>query len=164
MEQLLQSLRIEPAVMGMQMALFILLWISMNHLFWKPMLQHLRARDNEISGAYKTVSNMQHEMETLRSDYQARITQIEADARAKIQDAIKEAQAERERLLSEAKLQADTIVKQGAADMDREKTEAMGSLGGWMSDLAHSAVTKALGAVSDPAALKATINRNLAIK
>ena len=48
--------------------------------------------------------------------------------------------------------------------MEREKTEAMGSLGGWMSDLANSAVTKALGVVSDPAALKATINQNLAIK
>ena len=161
---ILDSLKISPLVMGMQVLLFILLWVVMNQIFWKPMLQHLKDRDKEISDAYKNVSDMQHEMETLRSDYQSRITQIEAEARAKIQDAIKDGQGERERLLSEAKAQAEASLKQGTASMQSEKVDALGSLGGWMTELAHKAVGKAIGTVSDPEALRRSLETSIAGK
>ena len=161
---ILDSLQISPLVMGMQILLFIILWVVMNQIFWKPMLQHLKDRDKEVSDAYKTVSDMQHEMETLRSDYQSRITQIEADARAKIQDAIKEGQTERERLLSEAKSQAEMTLKQGSALMQSEKVDAIGSLTSWMSGLAHNAVTKAIGNVADPDGLRRSLEASIAGK
>src|SRR5260221_8754018 len=99
MDQILQSLNFDPKIFLIQVVLFIALWITMNHLFWKPMLSHLGNRDQRIKDAYKRVEDTRHEMEQLRTDYQSHIAQIEADARARIQTAIREAQAERERVL-----------------------------------------------------------------
>jgi F0F1-type ATP synthase membrane subunit b/b' len=101
-------------------------------------------------------------MEALRADYQARITQIEADARAHIQAAIREAQTERERLLTEAREHTETTLRQGIADIERDRAEALRSLKGPMADMALTAVGKALGPTADTASLRRSIETQIA--
>jgi F-type H+-transporting ATPase subunit b len=160
--QILNSLNFDPQIFVIQIVLFIALWITMNHLFWKPMLKHLAGRDQSIKDAYKSVEDTRHEMERLRTDYQARIAQIEADARSRIQAAIREAQTERERLLAEARAQADAAIKQGAADMEREKNEALAALRDRMTQMALAAVGKALGSAAEPTTLRQSIETHIA--
>jgi|SRR5579871_637326 len=162
MGPILTGLKIDPIVIAEQIGLFVLLIIAMNFLFWKPMLAHLGARSQSIADAYKTVDNTRHEMEQLRSDYLARIAQVEAEARTHIQTAIREAQAERERLIAEARSQSEATLTQGIAAMEREKTEALESLRSHMTDLAFTAVTKALGDAADPTALRTSIMERVA--
>lgn len=100
LDPIVHSLGFNVNVFLMQVVLFVVLWILMSHLFWNPVLARLRQRDQDIANAYKAVSDTQHEMEALRADYLARISQVEAEARARIQAAIREAQAERERILA----------------------------------------------------------------
>ena|ERR1051326_2089730 len=162
MDAILHGLKIDPTVLLMQIVVFILLLVIMNVLFWKPMLAHLGARSQSIAGAYKTVEDTRHEMENLRTDYLARIAQVEAEARAHIQTAIRQAQAERERLIAEARKQSEDTIAQGIAEMEREKTEALESLRSHMTDLALSAVNKALGNAADPETLRASIMEKVA--
>lgn len=161
MDSILSSLGFNVQVFFMQIVLFIVLLVAMNILFWKPFLAHLKGREQHIKDAYHAVENTRHEMEGLRTDYQVRLGQIEAEARGRIQTAIKEAQTERERLIAEARAQSDATLRQGIADMERDKNDALESLRGQMIALAQTAVGKALGPTADPAALRATLEKSL---
>jgi F0F1-type ATP synthase membrane subunit b/b' len=79
-----------------------------------------------------------------------------------IQTAIKEAQAERERLLGEAREQAEATLRQGIADMEREKAEALQTLQGRMVGIAVGVANKALASTTDPAALQQAIEAGVA--
>ncbi len=144
-----------------QIFLFIVLLVVMNQIFWKPVLAHLRVREQTVSDAYRTVETTRHEMESIRAEYQSRINKIEAEARSHIQTAIKEAQTERERILAEAREQSDATLRNGVEAMEREKTEALQSLRERMAGLAMTAVQKALGAGFDASAVRRSIDARI---
>jgi len=145
-----------------ELVLFISLLIFMNAMFWKPIMAHLAARDKEIADANRKAHVTEQEMERLRADYMARITQIEAEARAHIQTALKEAQAERERILHEARTYAETTLRDGIASMEHEKFEALKALQERMVGIAVTAADRALGSAGDAAAIRQSIISHIA--
>jgi len=162
MDAIQQSLKFEPMIFLAQVVLFIVLWITMNALFWKPVLAHMAGRDRAIDAKYTQRESLQHEMEALRADYLARITVVEAEARSHIQTAIREAQAEREHLLADAREQAEATLRQGVAEMEREKTEALQTLRARMVGIAVGVADKALASTTDKAALFTAIEADVA--
>lgn len=162
LKPIMDSLAFNPQVFLLQVILFVALLLVMRVLFWNPILAHLAARNQHIADVGKTIQQTQHEMEALRTDYLARIAQIEAEARTHIQEAIKEAQTERERLMAEARAQAEAAIRQGVADMEREKTEALESLRERMVGLALNAAGKALGSGADSVALRRSVEEHIA--
>lgn len=162
MAEIVKSLGFNVQIFGLQILLFLFLWFFLGNNFFKPMIARLKQRDKDIADTYHTVQEMQHEMETLRADYIARIATVEAEARGRIQTAIKEAQTERERILAEARTQSEQTLQQGITDMEREKTEAMVSLRTSMVGMALTALQKTLGSAADPAALRTSIESSIA--
>ena len=161
MQSILNALHFDVMAFVVQTVLFIALLFVMNGLFWKPILAHLALRDKEKADAYRKVETTEREMEALRADYLARITQIEAEARTHIQTAIKEAQSERERIMAAARLQTETLLKEGIAAMEREKIEALISLQPRMVSIAAGAADKALGSAGDATALRQAIETRI---
>ncbi len=159
-----KTLAFDPVVMVTQLGLFIVLLLVMNAFFWKPMLAHLKARDKEIADAYAQRDRLQHEMEQLRTDYLARLTQVEAEARTHIQNAIKEAQAERERILAEARAQSESTLQSGIASLERETSDALQSLRGNMVGLAVDAASKALGTAVDTVQLRIAVEDRISLE
>ncbi len=164
LEPIIKSLSFDWRYFIAQIVLFIVLYVVMNQVFWKPMLAHLARRDQTVKDAYRTVDLTRHEMETLRAEYQARIIKIEAEARSHIQQAIKEAQAGRERILADARAQADAAIQQGIESMEREKTDALTSLRERMVGIALTAVDKAVGRAIDPQTLRPGIVESVAAR
>lgn len=162
MQAITEALRFDPKIFILQLVLFLALLVTMNALFWKPMMAHLAGRDREKADAYRRVDETEREMERLRADYMARITQIESEARAHIQTAIKEAQTERERILMEARAHADATLKQGIADMQAEKIQALQDLRPRLVGIAANAAHSALGSVGDQSALRQSIETRIA--
>jgi F-type H+-transporting ATPase subunit b len=162
MDAIIKSLGFNVTIFFAQVVLFLLLWFFLGNIFFKPILGRLKQRDKDIADTYHTVQEMQHEMESLRSDYLVRIAEVEAEARGRIQTAIKEAQTERERILAEARVQSEQTLHQGILDMEREKSEALVSLRGSMVNMAVTALQKTLGAAADPTVLRASIESSIA--
>lgn len=161
LEGIQKSLAFDPQIFLFQVVLFIVLLVVMNLVFWKPLLTHLGTREQSIKDAYRTVEATRHDMENLRSEYQTRIAQIEAEARGRIQTAIKDAQTERERLIAEARAQSEATLRQGIADLDRERVESLEGLRGQMVGLAVNAAGKALGPVANADALRRSVETNV---
>jgi F-type H+-transporting ATPase subunit b len=161
LNSIIKSLSFDWRYFLAQIVLFIVLTLVLNQVFWKPMLAHLKRRDESIKDAYKTVDSSRHEMEGLRADYQARIIKIESEARSHIQQAIKEAQTERERILAEARAHAEAAIREGVEAMEREKAEALTSLRQRMVGIAVAAVDKAMGRAADPELLRRSIEERI---
>ena len=151
-----------PTIFFAQIVLYLVLLKVLAVLFWQPYLAHLEGRDKDVADAYRAVEDTRHEMENLRAEYQQRINQIEAEARARIQSSIKAAEAERERILSATRAESEAMLRQGTADLLREKTEALVSLHGPVVDLAVSAVEKAVGSDFDRTAVRMSVEQRLA--
>lgn len=162
MDAIITALGFNVKVFLAELVLFIGLLLAMNALFWKPVMAHLAARDKEMADAHHKVQVTEREMEALRADYMARITQIEAEARTHIQSAIKEAQAERERILAEARTHSETILREGILEMEREKLDALQALQARMVGIAVTAADRALGSAGDAAAIRQSIATHIA--
>ena len=162
MQAIQEALGFSPLVFVLEIVVFVFLLVFMNAFFWKPIMGHMAERDKAKADAYKKVDTTEKEMEALRADYLARITQIEAEARAHIQTAIKEAQTERERIIMEARAQSEATLKQGIADMQREKITSLQSLRERMVGIASDAASIALGSAGDKSALRQTIETRVA--
>ncbi len=161
MDAILKGLAISPTILLAQVVLFLALLFVMQNVFWKPVLAHLAQRDEHVAETYRTVERTQQEMETLRSEYLARLAQIEQEARTHIQQAIKEAQTERERLIAEARAASDATLKAGIAAMEREKSDALLALRPRLVMIATNAADKALGSTTDQNVLRQSIETNL---
>lgn len=162
MADILKSLGFDFTILIAQMILFIALWIVMSRLFWNPYLAHILGRDKGIKDAYHQVEATRAEMEQLRADYQARLSDIEAEARGRIQTAIKEAQTERERITSESRAISEAAIKQGIAEMEAEKSQAMHDMHQRIVGMALGAAGKALGVAANPAILRTAIEQRIA--
>ena len=162
MEAVVKSLAFDWRVFLVQIVMLIALVFILNALLWKPYLALFAARQKSVTDAYANRDRLQNDMESLRADYLARITQVENEARAKISTAVKEAQAERERIVRETRDQTDAAIHRGVADMEREKAESLIALRGTMINLATDAAGKALGMSADPSALRRSVEQNFA--
>ncbi len=145
MGDLLQSLKIDPSILLINGILFLVLVQIMSRLFWKPMMEHLDRRKQDIAHAYKTVDDTRREMENLRGEYQARLAQIEAEARGRIQETVRDAQKQREALIAEARAQSEATIRTGAESIEQEKAQAVASMRENLDEVAETALAKALG-------------------
>ena len=162
MDAVIHSLAFDWRVFLIQIVMLIALVFILNAILWKPYLTLFAARQQTIADAHTTRDRLQNDMEALRADYLARITQVENEARARISTAVKEAQTERERIVRETREQTEAAIQKGVADMEREKAESLIALRGTMIGLATDAAGKALGSSADPTALRRAVEQNFA--
>ncbi len=145
MKDLLDSLKIDPMVLGLNIVLFLAVVIILDRLFWKPMMRHLDGRKDRISDAYRTVDETRKEMERLRTDYQARLTEIEAEARGRIQETVRDAQHQREQMVAEARAQAERVLAESAHEIEREQAQTAVTIRGGLSKVAAGALASVIG-------------------
>lgn len=108
-----------------QTIVFILLFLLLSKMAWKPIMNSLHERENSIQDALDTAEKARHEMAQLKSDNEK---------------LLKEARVERDRILSqareisnrikdeaqqEAKKAADKIIDEAKAAIQIEKQAAM---------------------------------------
>ena len=148
---LLDSLKIDPWILLINGVMFLILLQVLSAIFWKPMMKHLDKRKDEITHAYQAVENTRREMENLRSDYQARLAQIEAEARGRIQSTVREAQKQREEMIAKARAESEETVKRGLAGIEAEQAQAVARMRDDLDDVALSALGKALNTKTDSA-------------
>lgn len=146
---LLDSLKIDPWILLINGVMFLILLQVLSAIFWKPMMKHLDRRRDEITHAYEAVENTRREMETLRSDYQTRLAQIEAEARGRIHSTVREAQKQREQMIASARAEAEETVRQGMASIESEQAQAVANMRENLDDVALSALAKALNTTPD---------------
>lgn len=143
--EILNNLNIQWQLIVVNMIGFIILVAVAKKMVFAPIGKVIEERATEINSGYDRLDASQREMETLKADYEARLTAIEAEARDKIQTAIKEAQAARDQILADANTRSREIITRAEQEANREKEQAMITLRQQIVDLAVTTTTRVVG-------------------
>lgn len=143
--EILNNLNIQvPWIIANVVGFLILLFVA-NKLVFAPIGRVIDERSSEINAGYDKLDATQREMETLRADYETRLSAIENEARDRIQTAIKEAQEARDRILNDANARSREIITRAEQEAEREREQAMIMLRQQIVDLALGATHKVIG-------------------
>jgi len=100
---------------------FIILFLVLRKVFWKPLMRHLDRRDALISGRKEEIERLRAESTRMREEYSSRIRAARKEGLALQERLIREGRSERLRLLSEALDKAEAIVATGEKELLNEK-------------------------------------------
>lgn len=143
--QLLQQLGLNLRVALIQMGAVVLMFPIINLAFLQPLREAIYDRTKKIEETYGEVEELRDQMNTMRTEYEQRLSAAEAEAREQIQAQIREAQNLRTQLMSEASAKADELLKKATEEIEAEKNRVMGELRGGVVALTLQATEKILG-------------------
>jgi F-type H+-transporting ATPase subunit b len=108
-----------------QVVLFVLLWLILSKLLFKPYLGLLEERERRTTGAQHDSADLEDEGARLKMQYEEKIAQAQAAAYAAKEAIIREARQQRETILSQARDEASKSLQQVRTDiasaLQREK-------------------------------------------
>lgn len=128
-----------------QMILFLLLWLVLTPILFRPYLRLIEERERRTAGAQHDSADLAREGERLKAQYDASIAQAQvAAARAK-EEVLQDARRQREHLIGDARDAATRILEQVRQEiqleMEKENERATAEAG----LIAEAMVSKILG-------------------
>src|SRR5438128_1103984 len=94
-----------------QVILFLLLWVILSKVLFRPYLALLDERERRTAGARRETAELEREGERLKSEYEEKIAQAQAAGRAAKETILKEAREQRENLLTKAREAASAVLE-----------------------------------------------------
>lgn len=128
-----------------QIVLFLLLWLILNRVLFRPYLAALEERERQTSGAYHDVEVLEGEGARLKAEYEAQLARAQAVGNAAKERILQEAHQQREKIINQAREEATALLETGRqeiqAQLGKEKQRAMAEIEG----VAREMVNKILG-------------------
>jgi len=86
-----------------QIVIFLLLWIILSKLLFRPYLNLLDQRERRTTGAQHDATDLQYEGARLRAQYEEKIAQAQAAGYAAKEAILQEARQQREKVLTQVR-------------------------------------------------------------
>lgn len=128
-----------------QVILFVVLWLILSKVLFRPYLDSLEERERRTTGAQHDSADLEHEGAKLKAEYEEKITQAQAAGYAAKEAIVQDARQQRETILGQARDEAaeslSRLRQEVAAAMEKEKQLAAAEV----SIVAADMVSKVLG-------------------
>lgn len=108
-----------------QLIIFVLLFLLLSKLAWKPIINSLHDRERSIQDALDTAEKARHEMSQLKSDNEKLLQEAREERERILREAREVSIKMREEAQHEAKKISDKIVEDARAAINIEKQAAM---------------------------------------
>lgn len=108
-----------------QTIVFILLFILLSKLAWKPIINSLRDRERSIEEALETAEKARHEMSQLKSENEKLLNEAREERDRILREARDVSMKMREEAQIEAKKLSDKIIEDARAAINIEKQAAL---------------------------------------
>ena len=108
-----------------QIVLFLVVWIVLSKVLFRPYLILLDERERKTTGAQADLGELEHEATRLRAQYEEKIAQAQAAGYAAKEAILQEARQQREAVLNQARQEAMSILegvrRELASQMQKER-------------------------------------------
>lgn len=123
---------------------FIILFLVMKKLLFKPVSEFMNNRTNEIELIMKKADDKNKQAEELLSEYNEKISNIEEEGRQIIREKTKVAQTKFEEIVKEADEEVKRRMDKASLEIEREKEKAVSEVKDSISSLVIGATSKVL--------------------
>lgn len=138
---------------------FLIFWWLMAKFAWKPILDFMDKRREELASNFRKIEQEKSEFEKLRQHYQVQIDNIEEEASRRINEAIKNGQDAARQIEDEARARAQAILAKARMDTERITDEARLSLKDFVINVGVEAGKKAAMDVLDETTHRKLVER-----
>ena len=108
-----------------QIVIFLVLWIILSKVLFRPYLNLLEQRERRTTGAQHDSTDLEHEGARLRAQYEEKIAQAQAAGYAAKEVILQEARQQREKVLTQVREDAMRILEEVrrelASQVERER-------------------------------------------
>jgi len=137
MEKFQEFVSIAPWTMIFTWVNLIILVFIMKKLLFKPVMNMLAQRENEVDSMYEKAETAQKNAEQMESEYSEKLSAAKEEASRIMKDAAHEATLRGEQIVSEAQEKASAIIIKAQKEIEREKEAAVNEI---KQDIASLAV------------------------
>ena len=141
---------------------FLLLFVILKRVAWRPLLALLDQRRARIEEDLRQVAQQKAEMERLQAEYRQRLAAIEEEARVKIQQAILEGKRIAAEIQEQARSQGAAILTKSKETIELELAKAKVTLRDEIAAMTLEALERVLRQKLDPKADRELVETVLA--
>ena len=120
----------------------LILFFLMKKLLFKPVINILSKREQEVSDMYDNASFAKAEAANMKSEYAAKLANAGNEASRIIDSALKKAQQSEEEIIKDARSKAELILRRAEENIELEKQTAFNDLKNDISDMAVSLASR----------------------
>jgi F-type H+-transporting ATPase subunit b len=121
----MQLLTPDPGLILWQLIVFVLLFLLLAKLAWKPILNSLKEREDSIQSALDTAEKARAEMAQLKSENEALLKEAREERDRILREAREISSRMKEEAQTDAKKSADKIIDDARAAINIEKQAAL---------------------------------------
>ena len=119
-----------------QLVAFVVVFLILKSLAWKPLLSSLELRRAKIQSELEHIENAKKDIERLKVEYTAHLQKIEDEARSKIQEAVEEGRRIAKEIQDKARTESQTTFDKAKENLELEVSKARLTLRREIADLA----------------------------
>ena len=131
--------------------ILVLYWILRKFLF-KPVMNVMEQRRKLIEGGLADAREKTAAADSMKAEYEAKLSKAEADSREILEASRKQAREERSQMIQQAEADAKEVLEKNRVALEAQKEAMLASVHGEVARLAVEAAGKILGEKQDPAA------------
>ena len=136
MEQYLSFVTLDTWTLIFTWVNLLILFLLVKKLFFKPMQKMLAAREAEIHAQYSKADEAQNKAETLKKEYEEKISKASDEANSIISDAVSNASLRSDTIVKEAEEKAQGMIERAQKSIDAQREAAFIELKGDVSAMA----------------------------
>ncbi|KIG12306.1 ATP synthase F0 sector subunit b [Enhygromyxa salina] len=129
----------------LQAILFLLLFVVLNSLLFKPWLEVKARRAQQIGGALADATQLRTQAEQSGQEYEQRLAKARDEAMELRSDRRREAELEEAKIVGAARAEANQALDARKQALAQQTEQARGELGGQVSSLANEIAQQILG-------------------
>jgi F-type H+-transporting ATPase subunit b len=132
-----------------QIVLFVILWLILSKLLFRPYLDLLEERERQTLGAEHDSTDLEHEGARLRIQYEEQIARAQAAGYIDREAILQEARQQRERVLNQAREEAmgmlEKVRREVAMQLQQERQFAAAEVGVIAQEMANKVLGRSVG-------------------
>jgi F-type H+-transporting ATPase subunit b len=132
-----------------QIVNFLILFLALRFLLWKPMLKMLNERKQRIAQGLEDAEQAGRDRERAQAEYEERIKQAGQEREEILARAAEEGEQAKAEALAQARAQAERIVAEGKESVERERQQMLAELRNQVAALSIAAANKLIGEALD---------------
>jgi F-type H+-transporting ATPase subunit b len=128
-----------------QIVIFVVLWLILSRLLFRPYLKLLEEREHKTAGALHESSDLEREGERLKLQYEEKIAQAQSAGNAAKEAIVQQARQLRERIVTEARDEASRELEAVRQEVQRQLQQERQLAAAESASLARELASKILG-------------------